>query len=72
VRLEDAGRLAVWLFGSVPTAPASAGEVHVPLASPVPVYIIYLTAAGRSGGVAFRDDVYRRDRISGGRIASTK
>jgi murein L,D-transpeptidase YcbB/YkuD len=70
VRLEDAARLARWLYGSMPQAPRGSGEYNVPLDRPVPVYITYLTAAPTQGGVAFRDDVYGRDRLSGARLAS--
>lgn len=71
VRLEDARRLAKWLFGTVPTAPPTAREVHVPLAAPVPVYITYLTVAPEAGGLAFRGDVYQRDSATKVRLAST-
>lgn len=62
VRVEDAKRLAQWLFGETPKAISGhAGEL-VPLDQPVPVYITYLTAAPGSGGaVAFRSDPYGRD-----------
>jgi murein L,D-transpeptidase YcbB/YkuD len=70
VRLEDAPRLARWLYGKVPTAPAGADEYNVPLPNPVPVFITYLTVAGTPSGLAFRDDVYGRDRVSGARLAS--
>ena len=70
VRLEDAARLARWIYGSVPQAPRGAGEYNVPLDHPVPVYITYLTAAPTQSGVAFRDDVYGRDKVSGAKLAS--
>ena len=70
VRLEDARRVASWLFGKVPEAPDQGGEYHVPLDRPVPVYITYLTAAPAAGGIAFRDDVYDRDRPAVTRLAS--
>jgi murein L,D-transpeptidase YcbB/YkuD len=65
VRLEDARRLAKALFGTVPTAPRSAAEYNVLLPKPVPVYITYLTVAPQASGLAFRDDVYGRDRLPG-------
>lgn len=71
VRLEDAKRLAKWLFGTVPTAPPTARELHVPLADPVPVYITYLTVAPEGSGLAFRGDVYQRDTQTKVRLAST-
>lgn len=62
VRLENASRLAKWLFGEVPAIPTAEAEQHVPLRQPVPVYISYLTVEPTSGGgLAFRDDVYDRD-----------
>lgn len=61
VRLEDAPRLARWLFGKALTASTRTPEERVDLAEPVPVYITYLTAAPGPGGIAFRNDLYRRD-----------
>jgi murein L,D-transpeptidase YcbB/YkuD len=61
VRVEDAARLAKWLFGK-PLAPkAGAPEQQVDLPEPVPVYITYLTAAPEGKTIAFRSDVYNRD-----------
>lgn len=64
VRLEDAGRLTRWLFGDHPAA-AAAGtpDRRVDLASPMPVFITYLTALPERGEVRFQPDVYRRDRM---------
>ena len=72
VRLEDAPRLARWLFGKPLTAPSARPEQNVSLPAPVPIYITYLTAgpeavpgaAGARAGaqrIAFRPDVYQRD-----------
>lgn len=71
VRVEHAERIAKWLFGTVPTAPPTARELHVPLADPVPVYITYLTVAPEGSGLAFRGDVYQRDTPTKVRLAST-
>jgi murein L,D-transpeptidase YcbB/YkuD len=61
VRVEDAPRLARWLFGK-PLAPKSAApEQRVDLPDPVPVFITYLTAAPEGQRIAFRPDVYSRD-----------
>lgn len=60
VRLEDAPRLAQWLFGH-PLTVGETPEQQVPLDRPVPVYLTYLTAAPSAGGIAFRDDAYGRD-----------
>lgn len=62
VRLEDAPRLARWLFGKPLVAASKAPEQRVDLPEPVPVYITYLTAAPAANGLAFRNDVYGRDR----------
>jgi L,D-transpeptidase YcbB len=67
IRVEDAPRLARWLFGKVPTARSGKPEQHVDLPDPVPVYITYLTAVPGAGGIVFRDDVYGRDRVKGKR-----
>jgi murein L,D-transpeptidase YcbB/YkuD len=61
VRLEDAPRLARWLFGKPISAPSTKPEQYVNLPKPVPIYITYLTAAVDKGQVAYRRDVYRRD-----------
>ena len=73
VRVEDAPRLARWLFGRVPKARSAAPEQRVNLPEPVPVYITYLTAAPTAKGIAFRSDPYRRDVVQlarwGGRLS---
>jgi murein L,D-transpeptidase YcbB/YkuD len=69
VRLEDAPRLARWLLGAERADAALAqgpAEDAVALAAPVPVYILYLTAAPADGPLGAgplkaRADVYRRD-----------
>jgi murein L,D-transpeptidase YcbB/YkuD len=63
VRLEDAPRLARFLFGGAAPSPAGAApEQRVDLPEPVPVYIIYLTALpDPARGVALQKDVYARD-----------
>jgi murein L,D-transpeptidase YcbB/YkuD len=63
VRLEDAPRLARWLFGGrPPRASGNAPEQDVELAAAVPVYIVYLTAFPAADGIAIRRDPYGRDR----------
>ena len=70
VRVEDAPRLAKWLFGK-PLKPSSdAPEQHVPLTTPIPVYITYLTAAPDESGIAFRKDAYGRDEVGMRQFAS--
>lgn len=72
VRLEDAPRLARFLFAGKPPRPAGpAPEQSVDLPRPVPVYITYLTALpDPSRGIVLQPDVYARDaRASPGRRA---
>jgi murein L,D-transpeptidase YcbB/YkuD len=63
VRVEDARRLARWLFKGEPPEPrGTAPEQRVDLPEPVPVYITYLTAVpAERGGILFQPDVYGRD-----------
>ena len=70
VRVEDAKRLAQWLFGSTPRAPSSAPEQVVALPEPVPVYITYLTVDWDGERLAMRDDPYSRDGDGNRRFAS--
>lgn len=63
VRVEDAARLARWLYGRPLRVPQGGREENVPLPAPVPVYITYMTAAPDSdgSGISYRTDVYNRD-----------
>lgn len=61
VRLEEAPRLAKWLFGKALKTPSDAPEQMVPLPEPVPVYLTYLTASPMDKGIAFLEDAYGRD-----------
>lgn len=63
VRLEDAPRLAKWLYGK-PLKVARVGkpEQRVDLAKPVPVYLAYMTAVPSGDQIVFLDDIYGRDR----------
>ncbi|PAX06554.1 L,D-transpeptidase family protein [Sphingomonas lenta] len=70
VRVEDAGRLATWLFGEMPAGKDPKVEEDVPLPEPVPVYITYLTAEGTADGVLFRGDPYDRDGALVGRYVA--
>lgn len=67
VRVEDAPRLARWLFRKPLVVPAKGREKQVNLPEPVPVYISYLTAAPEGQGIVFRPDVYGRDLAALGR-----
>jgi murein L,D-transpeptidase YcbB/YkuD len=62
VRLEDAERLGRWLIGRSVSKIPPGKEQTIDLPTLVPVYITYLTAAPTEKGIAFRDDVYGRDR----------
>lgn len=61
VRVEDAARLAKWLFGKQLAIKPGGTEQRVDLPQPVPVYITYFTAAPEGQTIAFRSDVYSRD-----------
>jgi murein L,D-transpeptidase YcbB/YkuD len=66
VRVEDAPRLAAWLFGGkAPKPRGRAPEQEVDLPEPVPVYLTYLTVLPKKGGgLVFEDDPYRRDKAA--------
>ena len=61
IRLEDAAALTRWLMGRGPQAASDAPEQNVPLPTPVPIYITYLTAQAHGGQLSFVDDIYGRD-----------
>ena len=61
VRVEDAHRLATWLFGVMPQGSDPDIEERVALAEPVAVFLTYLTAETTPDGVLFRPDPYGRD-----------
>jgi murein L,D-transpeptidase YcbB/YkuD len=71
VRLSDAPRLARWLIPehldelTRPGAP----ETRLELAQPIPVYIVYLTAAPDDRGLSVRPDIYKRDAALIARLA---
>lgn len=65
VRLEDAPRLAKWLYGGhAPTTTSALPEQRVDLPEPIPVFLTYLTAMPDGGEVAFLPDVYNRDQAA--------
>lgn len=70
VRLEDAGRVAAWLFGSRPAASARNVEEAVALTKPVPVYLTYLTVDWDQKSPVATADVYGRDKLAAARHAS--
>ena len=61
IRLQDAKRLAAWLFGAMPKGRDPDVEERVELPEPVPVFVTYLTVEASKGGVLFRADPYHRD-----------
>lgn len=70
VRVQEVRDLAAWLLDGkegwdrarIDATIASGQHREVALASPVPIYMLYLTAwVGGDGVVNFRDDVYNRD-----------
>jgi murein L,D-transpeptidase YcbB/YkuD len=61
IRLQDAPRLAAWLFGEMSKAPDSNTEERVDLRDPIPVFVTYPTAEAVNGQVLFRVDPYDRD-----------
>ena len=66
IRLEDAPRLASWLFGGAPRPRSKDAEQTVPLPEPVPLYVNYFTAGWDGERFALRKDPYGRD----GRVQS--
>ena len=61
VRVEDAQRLAAWLFGAMPPITNPHVESRVDLPQPVPVFVTYLTVAATPEGAVFGSDPYERD-----------
>ena len=73
VRLEDAPRLARWLFnGRPPRAQGARPEQKVNLPSPVPLYITYLTAVPSGTSIVYFDDFYGKDRAQVRQVASRR
>ncbi|HXG99017.1 MAG TPA: L,D-transpeptidase family protein [Sphingomicrobium sp.] len=62
VRLEDAPRLAKWLYGEPLNVPKGGKpEQRVDLDQPIPVYLAYLTAVPSGNTTVFYEDIYGRD-----------
>jgi len=70
VRVQNVRELVAWLLEATPdwprnrveTALRSGERVDARLATPVPVYFVYITAWATGDGVVnFRDDIYQRD-----------
>jgi len=62
VRLEDAPRLAKWLYGHPLVIKTRKPEQPIDLDRPVPVYLAYLTAVPSGSQVVFYEDIYGKDR----------
>ena len=62
VRLEDAQRLAQWIYGRPLKWRGAATEEPVELAKPMPVYLVYQTAVPSGGDIVFHQDIYDKDR----------
>jgi len=62
IRLEKAAELGRWLLQRPLPARTGAPEQAMALPAPVPVYLTYITAAATERGIAFRDDIYGRDK----------
>ncbi|HET6536457.1 MAG TPA: L,D-transpeptidase family protein [Sphingomicrobium sp.] len=72
VRLEDAKRLGAWLLGHDPSPPDDSAENQVQLQRPVPIYLTYVTAQVKDGGIAYLDDPYGWDKAGKTQVASGK
>ena len=57
-------RLGRWMLDRDPRSASDAPEQHVPLPTPVPIYVTYLTAHADGGQLAFTDDIYGKDSAS--------
>jgi murein L,D-transpeptidase YcbB/YkuD len=68
IRIEHPEWLAAyllpgWTEDSIRSAMATGRDRRVPVPDPLPVYLVYRTAWSEPDGViAFREDIYRRDR----------
>ena len=62
VRLEDAPRLAKWIYGEPLSWKGARTEQAVELPKPMPVYLIYQTAVPSGDQVVFYQDIYGKDR----------
>jgi murein L,D-transpeptidase YcbB/YkuD len=67
IRVEDAPRLARWLFGeNPPVASGAVPDESARLPTPMPIYVAYLTAEPTGVGVQYAKDVYSLDPIVSG------
>jgi murein L,D-transpeptidase YcbB/YkuD len=70
VRLEDAPRFARWLHGRPLKPQGAKPEQKMPLPTPVPIYLTYLTAVPSASQIVYFEDVYGLDRRDAARLAS--
>ena len=61
IRLQEAPRLAAWLFGAMPKGRDPDVEERIELPEPVPVFVTYFTVEATADGILFRADPYGRD-----------
>jgi murein L,D-transpeptidase YcbB/YkuD len=62
VRLEDAPRLAKWIYGKPISWKGANTEQAMELSEPMPVYLIYQTAVVNGDQIVFYNDIYGKDR----------
>jgi murein L,D-transpeptidase YcbB/YkuD len=62
VRVEDAERLAIWLFGRPIIDGESSPDTRIDLARPVAVFTTYLTAKVENGRIRFLPDAEEQER----------
>lgn len=72
VRLEDAPRLARWLYGEPLNTTSKQAEFKIDLPAPVPVFITYLTMMPSGTELATLPDVYGRDRAELAMLSKTR
>ncbi len=61
IRLEDASKMARWMFGTEPSATGTQPDQSVRLPNSIPVYVAYLTAQPSGAKIAYARDVYGLD-----------
>ncbi|TCD14384.1 L,D-transpeptidase family protein [Oricola cellulosilytica] len=80
VRVHNVRELTTWLLRDTPgwsrnqieAVIASGENTEIPLSTPVPIYMVYVTAWSTGDGVVhFRDDIYRNDGVDELQLSST-
>jgi len=72
IRLEDASRLGRWMLQRDPQAVTREAEQNVPLPTPVPIYVTYMTAHADGGQLSFADDPYGKDSGAGASVVALR